>query len=257
MAAPLDILDQRDPLGPAFAGSLLLHGGVVALIFFGWLGMNRARETLGDIHPAGGPAYAVSPVHSIPIPRREAPPNPVANDSESQVPAVPAKQTVQKQLAPEKNAIEIPDKVKKQAPKPLRQEQYTRPAPLNQVYSRTPPAVSSPMYNAQSGAGQVGIGPNSLLGSRLGYYAELVRERIAQNWQTNGLDARTQRSPAIVSFWITRNGTIERPQIFQSSGNPTIDDSALRAIYGASPLPPLPPQVTDSSISAQFTFNLR
>ncbi len=112
------------------------------------------------------------------------------------------------------------------------------------------------MYSAQSGSGQVGIGPNSPLGNRLGWYAELVRQRIAQNWRTNGLDARSQSSPAIVSFTIMRDGSVRNPQLIQSSGNPDIDNSALRAVYDAG-LPALPPQVSEGSISAQFTFNLR
>ena len=54
-----------------------------------------------------------------------------------------------------------------------------------------------------------------------------------------------------------RDGSVRTPTIVQSSGNPNIDNTALRAIYQAGTLPPLPPQVTDSYITAQFTFNLR
>ena len=61
----------------------------------------------------------------------------------------------------------------------------------------------------------------------LGWYAELIRQRIAQNWRTNGLDARSQATPAIVSFTIMRDGTIRKSADFQSSGNPTIDNTAL------------------------------
>jgi protein TonB len=257
-AEPIDILDERDPLGFPFVGSLLIHAAVVAVFLMGWYWMNRARETFGDIHPAGGPSYAVSPVHNIPIPQRETPPNPVANDTKSAVPTAPAKQEIEKkQPVPDKNAIEIPDKIKPQAERPKQQQRYTPPAPQNQVYSQSRQAVSSPMYGAQSGAGQVGIGPNSPLGNRLGGYAELVRQRIAQNWRTSGLDARTQAAPAMVGFIISRDGTVQSVQLVQSSGNPVIDDTALRAVYNSSPLPPLPPQVAESSISAQFTFNLR
>jgi TonB family protein len=257
-AEPIDILDERDPLGFPFVGSLLIHAAVVAIFLMGWYWMNRARETFGDIHPAGGPSYAVSPVHNIPIPQRETPPNPVANDTKSAVPTTPAKQEIEKkQPVPDKNAIEIPDKIKPQAERPKQQQRYTPPAPQNQVYSQSRQAVSSPMYGAQSGAGQVGIGPNSPLGNRLGGYAELVRQRIAQNWRTSGLDASTQAAPAMVGFIISRDGTVQSVQLVQSSGNPVIDDTALRAVYNSSPLPPLPPQVAESSISAQFTFNLR
>jgi len=252
-----DILDERDPLAFPFFGSLAAHAAVVVLLFVSWFWVNGNRESLGEMHPAGGPAYAVSAVHNIPIPQRDAPPNPVANDTQSAVPTAPAKQDVEKKApVPDKNAIEIPDRIKPTAPQPKRQQQQAQPAPENQVYSRSHQALSNPMYAQQSGAGQVGIGPNSPLGSRLGWYAEIVRQRIAQNWLTNGLDARSQAQPAIVSFYIMRDGSIRQPQVVQSSGNPTIDNTALRAVYSAGPLPQLPPQIAESYISAQFTFNL-
>jgi len=257
-AEPIDILDERDPVAFPFLGSLLLHASVLLVLLVGWYWMNRARETFGDVHPAGGPSYSVSPVHNIPIPQRESPPNPVASDTQSTVPTAPAKQQVDKrQPRPDKNAVEIADKSKREAERPRPQQHYTPPAPRNQIYSSARQAVSNPMYAAQSGAGQVGIGPNSPLGNRLGGYAELVRERIAQNWRTSGLDARAQAAPAIVGFTIQRDGTVRNVQLAQSSGNPTIDDTALRAVYNSNPLPQLPPQVAESSISAQFTFNLR
>lgn len=258
MAEPIDILDERDPIGLPFVGALLMHVAVVTLAVVGWYWMNRHRENFGDVHPAGGPAYDVSPVHNIPIPKNQAPPNPVANDTQSTVPTMPAKQdTAKREPPPDKNAVEIPDKQKKQTQQPLHQQQYMQPAPKNQVYSHNQTAVSNPMYGGPQGSGQVGIGPNSPLGNRLGWYAEIVRQRIAQNWLTNGLDARSQSQPAIVSFYIMRDGTVRNPQIAQSSGNPNIDNTALRAVYQSNPLPQLPAQITESYISAQFTFNLR
>lgn len=258
MSRQLDILDQRDPLGPAFVGSLLAHVGIVAVLVLGWVWMNRSRETLGDPNPAGGPAYAVSSVSKIPIPPTDAPQNPVAADTKSMLPTAPAKQNVEKQApVPDKRAIEIPDKIRKQAPQPTRQQLYRQPSPKNQIYSDNRTAVSSPLFGGQSSAGQVGIGPNSPLGTRLGWYAEIVRQRIAQQWQTNGLNARSQSSPSIVSFTIQRDGTIRNIRVIQTSGNPNIDTTAERAVYGANPFPPLPPQITDNSITAQFTFNLR
>lgn len=256
MTEHLDILDERDPLGLPFFGAITLHGSVVALLFFGWFWMQRSHETLGDVNPAGGPAYTVSPVHNIPIPHQEAPPNPVANDTQSTVPVAPAKQEAEKKPPPPKDALQIPDKLKYDVDRPSHR-QYMQPAPPNQIYSHSPQALSNPMYGMQSGAGQVGIGPNSPLGNRLGWYAERVREAIAEKWATNGLDARSQSSPAIVSFTIMRDGSIRNPRIVQSSGNPSIDNTALRAVYDASPLLQLPPQITENSISAQFTFNLR
>jgi TonB family protein len=255
---PLDILDQRDHLATPFLIAVVIHVGLVAALFFGWYWMNRNRGTLGDATPGGGPAYAVSPVHTIPIPQRDAPLNPVAHDTQSMVPTAPAKQDVAKKPPVlDKNAFEIADK-KRQAERPSKQQQYTQPTPQNQISSRTSQAVSNPMYAAQNGSGQVGVGPNSPLGTLgLGWYADAIRQRIAQNWNTNGLDSRSQSIPTVVSFWIMRDGTVRNPQIVQSSGNPSIDNTALRAVYQSNPLPALPAQVRDNSITAQFTFNLR
>jgi len=259
MAEPLDILDERDPLAFPFVGALLIHGAVISVLFFGWFWMNRNHAVLGDVNAGGGPAYAVSPVQNIPIPQRVAPPNPVASDTQSLVPNAPAKQEVQKkEQAPDKNAFEIAEKKKRKAEKPREQQKYQQPTPSNQVFSHTHQALSNPMYSAQSGSGQVGVGPDTPLGNnRLGWYAELIRQRIAQNWNTNGLDGRTQAVPAIVSFIIMRDGSIREPRVVQSSGNPSIDNTALRAVYSSNPLPGLPAQISESYITAQFTFNLR
>jgi TonB family protein len=256
MSQRVDILDQHDALSGGFIAAFLLHAGVVVVLTVGWFWMHRARETLGEVHPAGGPAYDVAAVSKIPIPQRDAPQNPVAADTQSTVRSAPAKEETEKKIpVPDKDAFQIPDRKKKQAEQPLHQQQYMQQARKNQVYSRTPTAVASPMYGA-SGSGQVGIGPNSPLGTRLGWYAEIVRQQIAQQWLTNGLDSSSQRAPAMVSFTIMRDGSVKDVRVLQSSGNPNIDNTAQRAVYQAK-LPPLPGQVTDSSITAQFTFNLR
>ena len=259
MDVQMDILDQRDPLLTPFVVAVVIHALVAGGILFSFFGSKKSGETFGDTHPAGGPAFAVSPVHTISIPQREAPKNPVANDTKSIVPSAPAKLEVPKQTPPPptKDAFQIPDKLKYDIQRPQHKQNYTQPAPPNQVYSSSRQAVSNPMYAPQSGGGQVGVGPNSPLGSKYGWYAELIRQRIAQNWRTGGLDARSQGSPAIVTFTVMRDGSVRNPVVTQSSGNPNIDNTALRAVYDSNPLPALPAQITESYISAQFTFNLR
>jgi len=258
MSQPIDILDQRDPLFTPFVGAVAAHLLLAGAVIYGWFWMHKTVDNLGDPNPAGGPAYAVSPVHTIPIPQHDAPPTPVAHATQSTVPTLAAKQDVQKAPPPPtKDAFQIPDKLTYKIDRPQHKQNYTQPPPPNQVYSSTRQAMSNNMYAPQSGGGQVGVGPHSPLGSRYGWYAELIRQRIAQNWRTNGLDARSQSSPAVVSFTILRDGTIRNPQISQSSGNPNIDNTALRAVYDSNPMPALPPQITENYISAQFIFNLR
>jgi TonB family protein len=147
--------------------------------------------------------------------------------------------------------------VKPPKDQPKQLQKYTPPPSPNQVTARTPQAVANPMFGGPSGGGQVGISQNSVLGNRLGWYAQLIRDRLAQNWQTNGLDAHSQTSPAVVSFHILRDGSIRDPKIVQSSGNLNIDNTALRAVYASNPLTALPPQISENDILAEFTFNLR
>jgi protein TonB len=256
MAQPIDILDERERLaGPAFF-SIFLHVSIIVFVVGYGLYAKRFEQTFGDPHASAGMAVAVTPVNSIPIPRRQGPENPVASDTESVVPTAPQKQeTVQKQ--PDKAAIEIPDqaKPKKQAPQERRKQTYVQETKPNQIPSRVPQAAVNPMYSMNTGSNGVGIGPNSPLGQRFGWYAEMVRKIIARNWVTNGLGG--QSASAIISFTINRDGTVRDVRIEQSSGNPAIDNSAWRAVLQSNPLPALPPQYNQSSAPAEFTFDLR
>ena len=92
MQQPMDILDERDPLALPFIGSLIVHGCIFAVFFLGWFWLKQKPDSLGEPNPGGGPAYAVAPVHSIPIPQKDAPPNPVAHDTDSLVPTAPEKE---------------------------------------------------------------------------------------------------------------------------------------------------------------------
>ncbi len=195
-------------------------------------------------------------VSSIPIPRTEAPENPLANDSTSNVPQAPAPVKLAPQVkAPEPRAIEIPDKVKRKvSPKAQSQEVY-RPKleyKANQVYSQTAPAASSKMYGVQGAAG-IDIGPASVLGDRCPAYVNLMRSAIASKWNTAGVGALPSQRAA-VSFTIQPNGTVTDVRLSQRSGNVLLDTSAQRAIYDANPLPPLiaPCNAKSTTVELQF-----
>src|SRR6185437_1704383 len=130
-----------DPMRKAFAASLITHGVVIGLLILSGL-FNFSKEHFGSPHASSG-SVGVDMVKTIPIPRREGPVNPLANDSTSVVPQAPAPkpEIERKQVReqPEK-AIEIPDKTakkKKVSPKPL-ESLFRPPTPYknNQVYSQ-------------------------------------------------------------------------------------------------------------------------
>lgn len=252
-----DILDERESLRNPLLGSLALHAAVFATAIVYTTLLLGPHESFGN-KVAGGGAVQVGAVSSIPLPSHVGHPNPVANDSEAHVPLPPPEKVQHKEIPkPEPNAVPL-GRVKQ---KPQREELPQRKwsdnwsKKSNQVYSMAGQAVSSPMYQMRGG-GSIGVGPG-VFGERFGAYAALVIQRVAQQWQTSGLDLHSQAQPAMVTFDIRRDGSVQNVFIMQRSGNFNIDTSAQRAIIQASPFPPLPPEYSGSAASVQLTFNLK
>jgi len=260
--AHADILDQHDSLRKPFTGSLALHAGIVgALVVYTYL--LGHSEAFGDPN-AGGAAVGISVTKSIPLPH-SGPPNPVAHDTQSQVPQEPAKQErVKKEAPPPKNAVEL----KSRTATKLRAKVEAQPQPHhfksfdeldpNKIKSQQAPAVSNPLFSEMAGAGRVGTGANTTLGARFGAYSALIQERITQHWRTGDVDANIRTAPqVVVSFDIRRDGTISAPSIVQGSGISTLDFSVRRAILEASPFPPLPREFEKNSATVEFVFELK
>jgi periplasmic protein TonB len=260
MERPADVLDIRENLRRPFVTAISLHGVVLAgLIYTGWIA-TRPRDTLGDPNSLGGGAYAVTPVSQIPMPLRSGPKQPVANDTESEVPAAAKPEPRKRVKEPPPDAIPMPSK---KMPKPRQQTSYSssrgtqEPAP-NQVTSASGAAASSPIFAQAPGAGGVGVGPGAPFGQRFGGYAQLIRDRIAREWRTDQVDPRMQTAPpVIVTFEILRNGQVRSIRMQQSSGILSLDNSAQRAIQSAAPFPELPAGYDRDSAVIEIWFQLK
>ena len=255
--AHADILDASDSLRKPLIVSAAFHAGIVALavVYVGW--MTSAHEQWGS-NVAGGGAVEVGSVKTIPIPGRTGRPNPLASNTESQVPEPPPEKKLEKREPKPK-----PDAVPLWKDKALPRDQQTARRNLpperwreNQLYSSLGRAASSPMYSMPHGGGSIGVGPG-VFGQQYGAYASLIIQRIAEQWQTAGLDARSQRAPAIITFVLRRDGSVATPVVMQSSGNYNIDTAARRAILAAAPFPPLPPEFNRDSANVDIQFNLK
>lgn len=246
----------RDPVGKAFAGSLITHGVVVGLIVTSGL-FSLSKNNFGNQHSSSG-SVGVDVVRSIPIPQKEAPTNLLANDSKSTVPMAPTppKPIRQVKVEPDKAIpIDKADKRKKSTKEEL--QSLYRPPELykdNQVFSRTPQAANSPMFGMKGAAG-IDIGPASVLGERFGPYVNLMTDLISQHWNRSGLTPSAQKCR--ISFTIARNGAVSNVQVAQPSGNYLLDTSAKRAVIDASPLPALPAQFDKNEATVELAFQLK
>jgi TonB family protein len=248
--------DQREPLGKAFFGSIAAHGGAVAAILA--IGYFHLADNWGSPNASSG-SVGVTMIKTIPIPRRAGPVNPLANDTTNIVPPKPepvkAKPEVVKAADP--RAIAIPDREpKKPTLKPAAPEVFKPQAyQANQVYSKTPQAMNSPLYGMQ-GAGGIDIGPASVLGDRCGAYVDVMRQLISQHWNQSGVTASSSQKTAI-SFTLARSGVANNIQIASPSGSYLLDNSAKRAVTDSNPLPSLPPQCPGNEVPVTLWFQLK
>jgi TonB family protein len=251
-----DILDQPDSIGPAFLGAIALHAAAIGALVFSSL----SRPTPFGSAQVGGNAIGIEAVNTIPLVHHGAP-NPLANDTESQVPQTPVKaRDSVKQEKPPPDAIPLKQKKDKQKPAPKTAAQQ-RFRPLdellpNQITSRDAPQVSNQAYSAAPGSGRIGAGPHTTLGNEFGGYADQIRQIVASKWRTG--DVNVQNAPVVIAdFDLMRDGSIRNLRLLQSSGISSLDFSVERAIQDSSPLPPIPASFPRSYASVEFWFELK
>jgi hypothetical protein len=250
------VLLRPDPMGRGFAFALALHGSLLAAyLLSNWVNANGPK--FGDPN-AGGAAVGVEAVDKIPLPH-SGPQNPVAHASDSETPQAPP-QKVEKAQKEDPSAIKLNlEKEKKnkakEASTPLRKFKSFEELEKNQVTSKTPQAVSSPLFSQAPGSGRIGMGANTTLGSMFGAYAAQIQKLIADNWRTSDVLV-SSAPPVIASFDLMRDGSIRNLTIVQGSRIPAVDTSVRRAIEGVT-LPPLPVGYPRNSARCEFSFELK
>src|SRR4051812_19455558 len=85
MSPHIDILDEQEPIGKSFAGAVVFHVLLVASVM-GFTALKNNGPSLGSEKGGHAGSVVITPVDKIPLPSNPAPPNPVANDTPSQVP---------------------------------------------------------------------------------------------------------------------------------------------------------------------------
>ena len=110
----------------------------------------------------------------------------------------------------------------------------------------TPSSAGGPIaYGSGSGAG------GSLKGLDYIFYRRQMEERIKAAWAWAGAEASLQ---AVISFTITPSGRIINVRTVNSSGDPSYDASAERAVRAADPLSPPPEQYLFEFSAVELTF---
>ncbi len=86
-------------------------------------------------------------------------------------------------------------------------------------------------------------------------YYNLIWQRIRSVWVLPDEALHGQKNlETIIAIRIGRDGQIENLQFEKKSGNAQLDESALRAIKKANPLPPLPPGIEEDKFDLGIRF---
>jgi protein TonB len=82
---------------------------------------------------------------------------------------------------------------------------------------------------------------NADFGGKYGWYVDTVKRTVQSNWLTYEIDPHINAPHrAYIDFDITKDGTPSNIRLVQSSGVPTLDQSALRAVQRVDRFGPLP-----------------
>lgn len=120
------------------------------------------------------------------------------------------------------------------------------------VSSSVPQGVSRITSEQASSAGAASDGELNV--SMRNYYAT-IWSRIKGLWTIPQGILPRENIQAVVHARILRDGTITNVALEKRSGNRYFDDSALRTVSKANPLPPLPAELRDSSIEIGIRFH--
>lgn len=110
----------------------------------------------------------------------------------------------------------------------------------------------------RGGTGGGAPGPLAdLRGIRMQAYQEWVYELIRTAWILPMPQEEARKLQATALLIVSRDGHVTRFQLLKTSGNPMFDESLLRAIKQADPLPPLPEDYQGELLEVELRFRTR
>ncbi len=277
-----DIYGYKEAITPSLAVSATMHVVLLLCLVFLPALMSGHEEDWGNNGSGGASGDAISArlVGGIPLPPNPhaKPENVLANESKGLSQSIPAPAAKE-----DEHAIAIPDQQSKVKPAkeksavasqaqelPKRRPAATtpthqQPREMAKIDNTVPfgegGPVAGPYTTFQNGntAGglKFGEGGSGGFGSRFGWYTDVVARKVHQAWESEVNPSVVSAKRVYILFDISRNGTPSNVRIEQSSGVPSLDQSAVRALQRIDTFGPLPQGYSGSYVSVEFWFDYR
>ena len=249
--------------GASLAGSLVLHGLLFGAIVAGSLAFRHHGQRWGQHDMAAG-AIQATMVSSLPLPPRQKTLDTGVLTSEKPSPApTPTKDRTEPPPSPKdipilkKDQPKPPKVADRPTPEPIKHPQPVRPDPTKATSGETA-GIRIPQATMQLKNGSASISvEDRAFGARFAYYVNIVNRKVAQNWFTQEADPRASEGKRVtVVFDINRDGFPSNIHVEGSSGSPSLDQSARRAVErvqdeGFGPLP------AGDHITVDYAFDYR
>lgn len=258
MASSAEIFFEHDNWPRALSWSVGFHvalTGLIVLYSFIFTGVRGNDWGAGG----GGEAIGVSLVSNVPLPATNAQTqNVLANESKG------ITKSEAKPEEKEPDAIEIQGKNAKIKPKPLATATKEKPKPVpeqptNQVAFGEGGPVSGPYGSFAAGGAKGGFGVtggSGDFGTKYGWYVQVIQRKISENWLKYEVDSSVNRGQRVyITFDVARDGHPYNVQLEQSSGVPSLDVSAQRALQRIDTFGALPPDYSGNKISVEYWFD--
>jgi periplasmic protein TonB len=255
--ANAEIFFEHDSWPRALGWSVGFHIAVVGFIllysaiFTGARGNNWGSG-------GGGDAMGVTLVSSVPLPSNNAQTqNVLANESKGLTQSKP------KEEEKEPDAIEIQGKNAKIKKQTTSTQNKPKPEPeeTNQAAFGEGGPVSGPYGNFAAGGAKGGFAVNGGggdFGTRYGWYVQVIQRKVSDNWLKYEVDPSiTSAQRVYITFDIARDGHPYNVQVEQSSGVPSLDISAVRALQRIDTFGPLPPDYNGNKLSVEYWFDYK
>jgi protein TonB len=261
MAGNTEIFFEHDRWGHNLAWSAALHVAVAgSIILYAVVARGGNRETWGI--GGSGDAMGVTLVSAVPLPANPSQTqNVLANQSKGVSESLP--KTEEK----EPDAIPIPDKNARLKPQPKTSatRRKPEPAPEEEASNVVPFGEGGPVsgpYGSFSAGGAKGgfgfTGGGGDFGNRYAWYVRVVQQKVSENWLKYEVDPGIGEARRVyLTFDIGRDGRPGNVQIEQSSGVPSLDQSAVRALQRIDTFGPLPGDYSGNKVSVEFWFDYK
>lgn len=241
---------RRPKLAPWAVVAVLLHAGLASAM---WI---VSRD--GSHPPAQLPAVAVRFVQPEPVrrqpepagggPERQATPVPRPTAAPTPVPSAPPEPEPEPEVEPE--TAPPADRPSDDAMADLGTEATPRPTPEPEPAPAGGGGGSGLSLGGGGDAADAAAGVPSDF--QFTYYLQRMLALIESRWYKPPVPPGTR---ARVRYTILSSGRLEAIQLEESSGVPAFDRAALRALYAANPLPPLPPAYRKPSVTVHLAFS--